>query len=75
MFHACVFVFQPGRIGNTWMGDPARLVMLEAVLNEVREKDLLGLTRSTGTILLDGLVDLTVCLYLLLRQNTRHFHI
>ena len=51
---------QPLRIFNTWLGDPARLIVLECVLNEIRRHRLLELVKNTGAVLLDGLKDLEV---------------
>lgn len=49
---------QPGRVQNTWIGDAHKIIMLEQVLNVIREEDLLGLTRNSGQVLMDGLTDL-----------------
>lgn len=48
------------KIFNTWMGDPARLYMLEAVIDTVIEDELLDRTQKAGKRLLDGLKDLSV---------------
>ena len=53
-----ILLMQPLRIFNTWLGDPARLIVLECVLNEIRRNRLLELVKQTGTVLLDGLKDL-----------------
>lgn len=42
------------------MGDHVRLVMLEAIVNEIHQKNLLKLVRESGAILLDGLKELEV---------------
>ena len=45
----------PYRIFNTWMGDPAKLVQLEVVLDCIEENNLLDLVKSSGATLLEGL--------------------
>ena len=55
-----VGITQGYRIFNTWVGDLARLVTLEAVIKEVREKDLLAVARQSGEIMLSGLRGLEV---------------
>ena len=45
----------PYRIFNTWMGDPAKLIQLEAVLDEIEEQNLLDVVKSAGSTLLEGL--------------------
>lgn len=42
------------------MGDHVRLVMLEAILREIQEKNLLKLVHQSGNILLNGLKELVV---------------
>jgi len=49
---------QPYRIFNTWMGEPAKMLVLEAILKTVREENLIENTRQTGEVLLKGLNDL-----------------
>ena len=39
------------RIFNTWMGDPGKVIMLQAVLDVIRREDLLENTRVTGDVL------------------------
>lgn len=46
------------RIFNTWMGDPVRLVLLEAVLGEIKQRNLIQNVRETGEVLLAGLKEL-----------------
>lgn len=43
------------RIFNTWLGDPARVLFLEAILNVIKRDNLLELNRDTGAYTLDGL--------------------
>lgn len=40
---------------NTWLGDPARVMFLEAVLKTVQKENLQELNQITGKYLLDGL--------------------
>lgn len=54
------YILQPLRIFNTWLGDPARLIVLESVLREIQRHRLLELVQQTGTVLLDGLKELEV---------------
>jgi len=49
---------QPWRIFNTWVGDPGKLILLDAVLKTIKKDDLLGNTKASGDILLSGLKDL-----------------
>ncbi|XP_078611989.1 4-aminobutyrate aminotransferase, mitochondrial-like [Branchiostoma floridae x Branchiostoma japonicum] len=43
------------RIINTWVGDPAKLVLLEAVIRVIEEDRLLDNMRETGGVLMEGL--------------------
>lgn len=43
------------RIYNTWMGDPAKLLMLKAVLEVVESEGLIESTARTGATLYKGL--------------------
>jgi len=43
------------RVFNTWMGDPSKLVMLEAVTNVIKRDNLLENVRRSGEKLLQGL--------------------
>ena len=38
----------PYRIFNTWLGDPARILFLEAILETIRRDKLIELNRLTG---------------------------
>jgi len=49
---------QPYRIFNTWVGDPGKLILLDAVLKTIRSENLLEETSKSGSVLLDGLTDL-----------------
>ncbi|PIK38213.1 putative 4-aminobutyrate aminotransferase, mitochondrial [Apostichopus japonicus] len=46
------------RIFNTWMGDPPKVLMMEAVLDVIRREGLLDLTRTSGAHLMAGLEDI-----------------
>ncbi|UJR33627.1 hypothetical protein I4U23_021062 [Adineta vaga] len=50
---------QPYRIFNTWMGEPSKLLVLDAVLKTVKAENLIESTRKTGDILLKGLEDIS----------------
>jgi 4-aminobutyrate aminotransferase/(S)-3-amino-2-methylpropionate transaminase len=39
---------QPYRIYNTWLGDPIRILLLEAVINTIRSEKLLENNQKTG---------------------------
>ncbi|KAK6637950.1 hypothetical protein RUM44_008373 [Polyplax serrata] len=45
----------PYRIFNTWMGDPSKLLLLEAVVSVIKRENLLSLVQRTGDILLKEL--------------------
>jgi 4-aminobutyrate aminotransferase / (S)-3-amino-2-methylpropionate transaminase len=45
----------PYRIANTWLGDPIRILFLEATLKAIRRDKLVELSRDTGRYLLDKL--------------------
>lgn len=40
----------PYRIFNTWLGDPIRLVFLEAVINAIKRDNLVELNKNTGNL-------------------------
>ena len=46
---------QPYRIANTWLGDPIRIVFLEATLDAIRRDKLIELNRDIGKYLIDHL--------------------
>lgn len=48
---------QPYRIMNTWVGDPTKVVLLEALLNVIERDNLLRNVYETGKLLLKGLKD------------------
>lgn len=49
---------QAYRIFNTWMGDPSKLVLLEQVLNVIKQDKLLDRVNESGKCLKDGLLKL-----------------
>ena len=49
---------QPYRIFNTWMGDPGKLLILEACLNVIRNDKLLEVVEKSGRRLKCGLLEL-----------------
>ena len=51
---------QTYRIFNTWMGDPTRLLLIDVILKEIKDKDLIKSTREAGETLLAGLTLLQV---------------
>jgi len=48
----------PGRILNTWAGDPHKVIMLEQVVNTIKEENLLERVQQSGKAILTGLDDL-----------------
>ena len=48
------------RIQNTWLGDPARLAMLDAVVQTVEKDDLMTRTKHAGIELMKGITQLQV---------------
>merc|ERR1719259_1359058 len=49
---------QSYRIFNTWVGDPGKLILLDAVLKTIKRDSLLENTAEAGKVLLGGLKDL-----------------
>ncbi|XP_018571405.1 4-aminobutyrate aminotransferase, mitochondrial [Anoplophora glabripennis] len=49
---------QPYRIFNTWLGDPGKIFLLEAVLKVVKEQNLLNQVIKTGAKLKSGILAL-----------------
>ncbi len=45
----------PYRIYNTWLGDPARILFLEAVLETIRKDNLIEMNKAVGEYMLTGL--------------------
>lgn len=43
------------QIFNTWVGDPSKLILLDAVLKTIRQDNLLEVTVKAGDVLLSGL--------------------
>lgn len=56
------------RIQNTWLGDPARLAMLEAVINTIERDNLLERTKEAGAALMKGIYNLAVKMILTFYQ-------
>jgi len=48
------------RIFNTWVGDPGKLILLDAVLKTIKKDNLLDNTVKAGDVLLQGLKDAQV---------------
>ncbi|XP_030753211.1 4-aminobutyrate aminotransferase, mitochondrial-like [Sitophilus oryzae] len=48
----------PYRIFNTWLGDPGKLFLLEAVVKVIKQQNLLEQVQKTGNRLKAGLLDL-----------------
>ncbi|CAH0720809.1 unnamed protein product, partial [Brenthis ino] len=46
------------RVFNTWMGDPGKLILLEKVLQVIKNENLLAVVNETGKVLKNGLHDL-----------------
>jgi 4-aminobutyrate aminotransferase/(S)-3-amino-2-methylpropionate transaminase len=51
---------QPFRVFNTWIGDPSKVILLEAVVKVIKEQNLLRNVNETGQIFFGGLYDLQV---------------
>ena len=50
----------PNRIFNTWMGDPSKVIILEAVLDTIAKDNLKQVVKDSGKVLLEGLNELQV---------------
>jgi len=48
---------QSYRVFNTWVGDPGKLILLDAVLKTIKKDNLLDNTIKAGDVLLNGLKD------------------
>ncbi|CAM6001219.1 unnamed protein product [Sphagnum balticum] len=59
---------EPFRIYNTWMGDPAKLIMLRAVIDVCERENLVERTRIVGEKMLKGLHEIQV-----FRKNNNSF--
>jgi len=44
-----------GRILNTWVGDPHKIILLEQVVKTIKEENLLDLTCRSGQVMMEGL--------------------
>ena len=49
---------QAYRVFNTWVGDPGKVVLLDAVLKTIKKDNLLQNTKEAGKVLLDGMKSL-----------------
>ncbi|RWS27586.1 4-aminobutyrate aminotransferase-like protein [Leptotrombidium deliense] len=49
---------KPYRIFNTWLGDPAKMILLEAVIDVIFKQKLLDQIRDSGDYLLDNLIEI-----------------
>ncbi|CAH1776844.1 unnamed protein product, partial [Owenia fusiformis] len=49
---------EAGRIFNTWVGDPAKVLLLETVVKVIQEQNLIEHCRNTGEVLQEGIKDL-----------------
>ena len=50
----------PNRIHCTWMGDPSKVILLEAVLDTIAKDNLQQVVNDSGKVLLAGLHELQV---------------
>ncbi len=55
-----LFIIQPLRIFNTWMGDHSKYFVLKAILQEIKRLELFELVKSSGAMLLEGLKEIQV---------------
>ncbi|XP_071965470.1 4-aminobutyrate aminotransferase, mitochondrial-like [Antedon mediterranea] len=46
------------RVFNTWMGEPSKMILLEAILKTITQENLLENVKVTGKVILDGLNEL-----------------
>ncbi|XP_075220509.1 4-aminobutyrate aminotransferase [Lycorma delicatula] len=46
------------RVFNTWMGDPGKIIILEAILDIIKKENLLQTVEETGKVLTSGLKEL-----------------
>ncbi|XP_050345699.1 4-aminobutyrate aminotransferase, mitochondrial [Nymphalis io] len=49
---------QPYRVFNTWMGDPGKLLLLEKVLEVIKNENLISVVNESGKVLKKGLHEL-----------------
>lgn len=48
----------PYRVFNTWMGDPTKIVLLDAILKVIKRDNLLSVVEQSGEVLMSGIRDL-----------------
>ena len=58
------------RIFNTWIGDPSKVILLEAVVKVIKQQNLLSQVNEVGKHLWSGLHDLEVNIAFLQQQNS-----
>ncbi|XP_063961418.1 4-aminobutyrate aminotransferase, mitochondrial-like [Lytechinus pictus] len=46
------------QVFNTWMGEPTKLIMLEAIVDTIKKDNLLEVVQNSGKIILSGLEEL-----------------
>ena len=44
------------RVYNTWMGDPIRILYLEAILDTIKKENLIAMNKSVGEYMMRGLL-------------------
>lgn len=49
---------QSYRVFNTWMGDPSKVILLEAIVNVIKKEDLLKKVTRVGDYMLKHLMDI-----------------
>lgn len=60
IIYIVIIKFQAFRIFNTWVGDSSKVLLLEAVINTIKEYKLLETVQDTGNYLQNGLHDMAV---------------
>jgi len=49
---------QPGRVINTWVGDPHKMILLKAAVEVIKSNSLVEMQNDSGKVMLDGLKEL-----------------
>lgn len=57
------------RISGTWMGDPEKLLVFQAIINIIEQQNLLQNVRKTGECLKSGLMDIEIDYYDLIHST------
>lgn len=60
IIYIVIIKFQAFRIFNTWVGDSSKVLLLEAVINTIKEYKLLETVQDTGNYLQNGLHEMAV---------------